>query len=244
MIRTIIIVFAVIIFFLFSVITVPVILIAGLFDRYTRDMIALRCVQFIFRIILFLSGAKITVEGKEHVFKDRAALYALNHRGFFDILLTYVNMKRPSGFVSKIEIKKVPFLNFWMYFVRCIFLDRNDPKSSIRTIADMTNRLKGGCSVCICPEGTRNRTEQNLLPFKSGSFRVALKAGTPVVPVAVYNTNAVLEDHFPRIRPAKVFISFLEPIETAQLKKSDTDALCQQVYDAIDRKIESFKQAL
>lgn len=241
MIRLILAVLSAVIFFILTIINYPIMFVIGLFDKYKKDMYALGCVKTIFRIILFFTGTKIIVKGKENIINDRPALYTLNHYGMFDVLITYIQMKRPTGFVSKVEIKKVPVLNLWMKFVHCIFLDREDARSSMKMLVDSVNNMKNGYSMCICPEGTRNKTEDNTLPFKAGSFKIATKVNAPVVPVAVYNTNAVFEDHIPFVKAAKVYIEFLPAIETEKLDNEEKKVLHDTVRQMIDERIQYVK---
>lgn len=241
MLRLILAVLAALIFFVLTIITYPIMLIIGLFSSNKRDVFALGCVKVIFRIILFLTGTKVIVRGRENIIADRAALYTLNHYGIFDILITYIYMIRPTGFVSKAEIKKIPMLNFWMGFVHCLFLDRDDPRSAMKMLVDAVNNIKNGYSVCICPEGTRNKTSENTLPFKAGSFRIATKTSAPVVPVAVYNTNSIFEDHIPFVKSAKVYIEFLNPIETADLSNDEKKELHERVQALISERIQFVK---
>lgn len=241
MIRFILAVLSAVIFFILTVVNYPIMLIIGVFDKYKKDMYALGCVKVIFRIILFITGTKIILKGKENIIVDRPALYTLNHYGMFDVLITYIQMKRPTGFVSKMEVKKVPLLNLWMKFVHCIFLDREDVRSSMKMLIDSVENMKNGYSMCICPEGTRNKTEDNTLPFKAGSFKIATKVNAPIVPVAIYNTNAVFEDHVPFVKANKVYLEFLPAIETSNLDNESKKNLHETVRQLIDERIQYVK---
>lgn len=241
MIRLLLAVLAAIIFLILTIITYPIMLVLGLSDKYKKDMFALNCVKTVFRVILFLAGTKVIVKGKENIIKDRPALYTLNHYGIFDVLITYIHMLRPTGFVSKIEVKKIPMLNLWMKFVHCIFLDRDDVRSSMKILLDSVENMKNGYSMCICPEGTRNKTEENTLPFKAGSFKIATKVNAPVVPVAIYNTNDVFEDHIPFVKPVKVYIEFLPAIETGEMDNDEKKVIHETVRSLIDERIQYVK---
>lgn len=241
MIRLILAVLSAVIFFILTIVTYPVMLIIGLTDKYKKDLFAMNCVKTIFRIILFITGTKVIVKGKENVIKDRPALYTLNHFGIFDVLITYIHMLRPTGFVSKVEVKKIPMLNLWMRFLHCIFLDRDDARSSMKMLLDSVENMKNGYSMCICPEGTRNKSEENTLPFKAGSFKIATKVNAPVVPVAIYNTNAVFEDHIPFVKSVKVYIEFLPAIETGEMDNDEKKVIHETVRELINERIQYVK---
>ena len=168
--------------------------------------------------VLFLSGIKKKVIGVERVPKDRSVLFIINHRGFFDVILAFYTVPVLSGFVSKKEIAKVPGLRLWMRLIRCVFLDRENPREGIKAILKGIENIKNGTSMFISPEGTRNSGE-GLLEFKPGSLKMAEKAGCPIVPVAITNANKVFEDHLPWIKPAEMTIEYGEPIYIQELSK-------------------------
>ena len=116
-------------------------------------------------------------------------------------------------------MEKVPLLSTWMHFVYCLFLDRENPKEGLKTILQAIDYVKKGISICIFPEGTRNKNEQlsDLLPFKEGSLKIAEKSGCPVVPVAIKGTAEVFEKHIPLICPSHVVIEFGEPFIVKEL---------------------------
>ena len=111
-------------------------------------------------------------------------LYIGNHRSYFDILLTYVRCPDLTGYVAKAEMEKIPLLSNWMRYLHCLFLDRKDIKKGLKTILTGVKKMKSGISICIFPEGTRNRSESelDLLPFHEGSFKLATRSGCPIVP--------------------------------------------------------------
>lgn len=241
MIRLILAVLSAVIFFILTIINYPIMLIIGRKDKYKRDMYALNCVKAVFRVILYVSGTEVIAVGTENIIEDRAALYTLNHYGMFDVLITYIHMLRPTGFVSKIEVKKVPLLNLWMKFVHCVFLDREDVRSSMKMLLDSVENMKKGYSMCICPEGTRNKTVDNTLPFKAGSFKIATKVNAPIVPVAVYNTNFIFENHIPFVKKTTVYIEFLPAIETSELDNEAKKNIHETVRQLIDERIQYVK---
>lgn len=208
---------------LYFIVGIPVFLfmwILGKFDMNKRSRFAQFCVRWAFRIILFISGTKLDVRGLEKLDSNEAYMYVGDHRSFFDIIIAYSLVPGITGFVAKKEIGKVPFLNWWMYFVNCLFLDRDNIKEGLKTILTAIDHIKKGISIFIFPEGTRSRTGE-MLPFHEGSFKIAQKSGCPVVPVTFVNTSAILENHFPWIRPAKVIIEFGTPTLLSSLAKED-----------------------
>ena len=134
-------------------------------------------------------------------------------------MLTYPRVPRPTGYVAKKEIEKVPLLNVWMRDLHCLFLDRNDVKAGAKMILTAVDMIKNGISVCIFPEGTRSKTEGEFLPFHEGSFKIASKSGCPIVPMTIVGSAGIFEDHFPKIKRAKVVVEYGKPIYVKELPK-------------------------
>lgn len=209
---------------LFLILSIPLMFtewIIGKFSPDAKNRRSLAIVNWAFRCILFLTGVKITVIGEENVPKDTAVLYVANHRSFFDILLTYVRVPRPTGYISKVELLKVPLLRRWMKNLHCLFLDRNDIKKGMQTILEGIEKVKSGISICIFPEGSRNKEPDTFLPFHGGSFKIAQKSGCPIIPICLNNTSDIWEDHFPKIKKTHVIIEYCKPVYINELAPED-----------------------
>jgi len=155
----------------FLILSIPILLvewIIGKFNPMAKEISSLRIVQAVFRFILWVAGVKLTVIGEENVPTDVPVLYIGNHRSFFDVPLTYPRCPIRTGYIAKKEMEKVPLLSTWMKRLHCLFLDRNDLKQGLKTILTAIEKVKSGISICIFPEGTRNKNEDELdmLPFQ------------------------------------------------------------------------------
>ena len=132
MIRLILVLFAVVAFLILSI---PILIVEWLIGKKNpklRDESSLHIVQFMFRLIQWLAGTKVTVIGEENVPKDIPVLYIGNHRSFFDIVITYARCPRLTGYVAKDSMKKVPLLSVWMERLYCLFLSRS--KTAFRCV--------------------------------------------------------------------------------------------------------------
>lgn len=137
---------------LFLILSIPMLIaewIIGKFNMNLRNRSSLAIVNWAFRCVRFLCGTKVIVLGKENVPKDSAVLYVGNHRSFFDIVLTYPLVARPTGYVAKKEIKKIPLLYHWIKLVNCLFLDRDNIREGLKTILAGVEKAKSGISICI-----------------------------------------------------------------------------------------------
>ena len=214
----------------YLILSIPILLVEWIIGRFSpekKDISSLRIIQAVFRFILKITGAKITVIGEENVPKDTPVLYIGNHRSYFDILLTYSRCPIRTGYIAKKEMEKIPLLSTWMRYLHCLFLDRKDIKQGLKTILTAVDKVKSGISICIFPEGTRNKgtDELELLPFHDGSFKIATKSGCPIIPMAISNSAEIFENHFPKIKPCKVVVEYGKPIYPEELSREDKKRL-------------------
>ncbi|MDO4320923.1 MAG: lysophospholipid acyltransferase family protein [Lachnospiraceae bacterium] len=223
----------------FLILSIPVFLvewIIGKFNPSLRDISSLRIVQGAFKIVAWLAGIKLTVIGEENIPKDTPVLFIGNHRSYFDIVLTYARCQRPTGYIAKKEMEKIPLLSRWMKFLHCLFLDRSDIREGLKVILAAIEKMKNGISIMIFPEGTRNKnaSELELLPFHEGSFKIATKSECPIVPVSINNSSAVFEDHFPSIKGVPVIIEYGKPINPKELSREEQKFLGRHVQSIIE----------
>ena len=207
---------------LFLVLGIPLLLIEwviGKFNQRAKDISSLRIVQWAFKVILFLSGTKVVIKGEENVPKNEPVLYVGNHRSYFDIVITYSRVPDLTGYIAKKEMLRWPLLVNWMKNLHCLFLDRQDVKQGLKTILTAIDKVKAGISICIFPEGTRNRVNDTFMEFHEGSFKVASKSGCAVVPMAIYNSAAIFEDHIPWIRKTTVIVEYGKPFYIKDLPR-------------------------
>lgn len=244
MLRFIIIAVLCVLFLILSLPLLGIEWIIGKINPGAKDRSSLAIVKGVFRFVVFLSGTKVTVKGLENLPTDRSVLYIGNHRSYFDIIINYIYMPGLTGFVAKKETSKIPSFRVWMKYAKCLFLDRDDIKQGLQTILSAIEYVKQGISIFIFPEGTRNKTDEALLPFKAGSFKIATKSGCDIIPVSINNTSAIFEDHMPIIRKTHVIIEYGKPISVKDLSRDELKALPDTVRDNILYMYEQNKAAV
>ncbi len=218
--------------------------IIGKFNPDVKSRSSLAIVNWAFRNVIRLAGVKVIAIGEERIPKDTAVLYVGNHRSYFDVILTYVRVPRPTGYIAKKEMEKAPLLSNWMRNLHCLFLDRNDVKQGMKIILQAIEKVKNGISIAIFPEGTRNRQPDCLLPFHNGSFKIAEKGDVPIIPMSIVNTGAIWEDHLPKMKKATVIIEYCDPVYVKDLDKEDRKDLGKYVGNIIMDKYMKNKKML
>lgn len=224
---------------LYFAISLPIQLAELIIEKFNMDLrnkTSLAYVKFGFRCACLISGVKLTVEGYDNIPDDEAVLFVGNHTSLFDIIVTYPLMKRPTGYVAKKELKKIPFLSWLMYFVNCIFLDRKDPREGLKSVLHAADLIKSGVSIFLFPEGTRSK-DGKLHEFKDGGMKIATKSQSPIVPVGITGTSNLFERQFPRIKPSKVKVVFGKPIYTKDMSRAEQKGLSNMVHEEVAKLI-------
>ncbi|MBQ1983769.1 MAG: 1-acyl-sn-glycerol-3-phosphate acyltransferase, partial [Spirochaetaceae bacterium] len=128
------------------------------------------------------TGAQVEVTGIENVPTDRSVVYIGNHQGIFDIPLLLGYIPYQKAFIAKIEILKIPMISDWMKLMKCVFLDRKNPRQSVEAMHQGMENVKNGYSMVIFPEGTRNKGGP-VKEIKPGSFKHALQTEADIYQV-------------------------------------------------------------
>lgn len=229
--------------FLYLIITLPILLILSLLGRKNPKLrldVSSNMVRGLMHVALFLAGIKVTVIGKERIPKDTPCLFVGNHRSLFDIPVTFVHLPQSTHIVAKKELAGIPLFKNWAENMGVLFFDRNNLKEGMKMILDGIKILKGGHSVMVFAEGTRNRGEKDLplLEFHEGTFRLASKSGRPIVPVSINNAKNIFEAHFPRVKRTHVIVEFGDPIRQEEIPAEKKRAVGAYVREIISETIE------
>jgi 1-acyl-sn-glycerol-3-phosphate acyltransferase len=185
------------------------------------------------RLALALTGIRFRVAGREHVPLGRAAVYCANHQSNVDPPVLFGALHPRMHILYKQEIDQIPILARAFRLGGFIPVDRRNREAAMRSIEAGAASIRSGNSFLIFPEGTRSKTDE-LLPFKKGGFVMALKAGAPIVPVAVQGGRAAMRRGSWIIRPVTVSIRVGPPVETAGLGLDDRDQLILRVRREIE----------
>lgn len=129
----------------------------------------------------FMGRFFIPVKKLGHVekFNDRAYVYVGNHLSVLDVVPVAISLDKPVHFMSKNELTKKRLGRWFTSICECIMVNRDG--TDVRALMQAMKYLKNGESVCVFPEGTRNKTNEIFLPFKGGAAALAIKTKTPIV---------------------------------------------------------------
>lgn len=185
------------------------------------------------RSLLVIARVRVEVEGLEKITPGTGYVFASNHLSYMDtpVVLSYIHAD--FRFMAKKGLFRIPLLGTHLIQAGHIPVPRDNPRAAVRTMNHAADAIrKRGVSVLIFPEGGRTE-DGHLQEFKDGGAYIAIKAGVPVIPIALTGTREVLAIHSATFRPGKVRLRIGDPIPTAGLTLRDRQALTQAVREQI-----------
>lgn len=206
-------------------------LLSSLFDRSGR-------VQHGFArlwswMILKTAMCPLTVEGRENLDLEHAAIYASNHQSALDIPSLYVGLDFQFRIMAKKELFLYPFMGWHLKRSGQIPIERENARSSLKSLIRASEAVRSGTPLLVFPEGGRS-PDGTIKPFLGGAFYVAIKGGVPIVPMALVGTYEALPMNSYVIRPHPVRLIIGKPISTEGMNPRDMDTLAAKVQKAIE----------
>jgi 1-acyl-sn-glycerol-3-phosphate acyltransferase len=178
-------------------------------------------------------GITFTISGAEKIVPGESYIITPNHQSFADIMALFVNLPIPFRWVIKKELLKIPLFGRALGATGAICLDRSDREQSVKSLQEGTNKLSGGWSVLIYPEGTR--TPDGLLhAFKKGAFMMAVQTGIPILPVTCNGAFKIMPRNSLLFRPGRVTLAIGDPILTKELTENSVLDLMERTWQAIN----------
>ncbi len=215
-------------------VTVPATLLTllfGLFDSHGKYAYLIS--RFWSWLILTVGGVSLRVSGLNRIDPRQQYVFMVNHQSNIDIPVLLQSLP---GFqlrwLAKKEILWVPFFGWAMWAARHIAVDRGDRNDALRSLKKAQERMAGGVSIVIFPEGTRS-SDGSLLPFKRGGFLLAVKTQKPIVPVTIVGSGKLLAKGDWRLRAGEIRVTVGTPISVEGGGAKNLRALTERVQELI-----------
>ena len=183
------------------------------------------------RIGLRIAGIRVHVEGLENI-PQGVCIFASNHASNLDPVALTPNIPRRISLLAKKEVFKIPVLSKAIRMAKIVPVDRGDSEAAAESVDLAIKYLKEGLSFCVYPEGTRSR-DGRLLPFKRGTFVMAIRAGVPVVPVSLAGTQNLMRKGDWLIYPGEVTVRFGPAVATTGYGMEQREELRRTVQNLV-----------
>lgn len=190
------------------------------------------CARLWCRMVAITILARIHVHGVENVEPGRPYVYMANHSSLIDTPALFAYLPHQFKIMAKRGLFYVPFMGWHLWTSGNFPVDRGDPRKTARSLRRVIDGVKGGKSLAGFPEGTRT-PDGHLQEFKPGMFKIAVRAGVPIVPVAIRGTFDLLPKTTLAPRPGRVDVFICPPIETAGVDDRRIDELIARTKAAI-----------
>lgn len=185
-------------------------------------------------VLLWAGGARLQVQGREHVDPRRPTLYISNHQSTIDIPVLFMAIPANLRFVAKKQLAYVPLMGWYMAVAGYIFVDRGNRAKAIASLERAAQRIRKGVSLIMYAEGTRS-PDGRILPFKKGPFQLALKSGVAVCPVTIEGSGKLMPKNRWTITPGPIKVKIGAPIDTSRYGPEDRERLIHDVREVIIR---------
>ena len=189
------------------------------------------------KVILRVCGIQVRAKGQENVNPLMPRIYMTNHQSYFDIFALLANIPVDFKFILKQELMKLPFLGPAMRRAGYIGIVREEPRKAIQSMNEAAEKIKAGLSVVMFPEGTRS-VDGRLLPFKKGGFKLALKSGCDIVPVAINNSYRIVPKGSLKINKGTFQICIGRPIPVKNYDRKRIVQLMERVREGMLKQME------
>ncbi len=172
-----------------------------------------------------MMGWSIEVENRERLEAFRPCVIVANHQSFLDVVTFGAIFPRRTVSAGKREIGRIPIFGWFYRLSGNLIIDRAHARSALESLEQAARTMaEEKIAVWFMPEGHRN-TGPELLPFKTGAFRLALAAGAPIVPIVAEPLTVVCDTNRHLARPGHLRMRVLEPVATEGLDSKDLPSL-------------------
>ncbi|MEQ1949489.1 MAG: lysophospholipid acyltransferase family protein [Bryobacteraceae bacterium] len=184
------------------------------------------------RSLLLFAGVKVKVEGLEKL-PGRSCVICSNHLSYMDTPVVLSSIPERFRFLAKRGLFEIPFLGTHLTQAGHIPVPREDPRAAVKTMTQAAEIIRTrGISMLVFPEGGRS-FDGVLQPFKEGAAYIAIKAGVPIVPIALIGTREVLPMGGKVFRRGTVIVRVSDPVPTEGLTLKGREQVITAVRERI-----------
>ena len=195
-------------------------------------------------VAIWVSRISLKAEGLEKLPDDGKFLLVSNHVSAYDpVILLHLLKKYRMMFISKPENFDIPIAGFLMKKSGFLAIDRENPRNALKIIYDAADFITAKeCPAVIYPEGTRNKAPENgLLPFHSGVFKIAKRAGVPVVVAASCGTEQISRN-WP-LKKSKVRLKIAAVLDADEISSHNDKEISERVEKIMKAALEELHEA-
>jgi 1-acyl-sn-glycerol-3-phosphate acyltransferase len=205
-------------------------LIASLFDKH-GDM-QHRLAQLWAKVTLAVSFVRVRSEGVEKLDPKGSYVFVANHGSFMDIPAALAAIPQQFRFFAKKGLYKIPFLGSHLNRAGHLPVDHSNARNSLKSMTEGARVVAArGISMLLFPEG--GRSAAGLRDFKEGAAYIAIKAGVPIVPVAIIGMRELLPMGSLHLRSGSVTVRVGDPVPTKGMTIRDREELTTQMHGAV-----------
>jgi 1-acyl-sn-glycerol-3-phosphate acyltransferase len=190
------------------------------------------CARWWCRLVAWTIFARIRLQGADRVEPGRAYVYMANHASLIDTPALFAYLPYQFRIMAKKSLFYVPFMGWHLWTAGHFPIDRSNPRKTATSLRRVIDGVKRGRSLAVFPEGRRT-DDGTLQTFFPGAFKIALKAGVPIVPVTIRGTFHLLPRTTLAPRPGRVDVILSDPIDTTGYTEKTLPELIQRTKDAI-----------
>jgi len=184
------------------------------------------------KIVLAVSFIRVRSEGVEKLDPKGSYVFVANHSSYMDIPALLSVLPQQYRFFAKSGLYRIPFLGWHLRWAGHLPVDRSNARNSLKSMSAGAQAVRDrGISVVLFPEGGRSPT--GLREFREGAAYIAIKAGVPIVAVAIVGMRELLPMNSIHIRNGRVVVRVGEPIPTSGLKSTNRAELTERLYRQI-----------
>lgn len=192
-------------------------------------------------LIIKTVGVKVTVKGRNNIDKKKTYIYISNHLSNFDVFLLVNLLPAKMRILAKRSLFYIPIFGWSIFLAGYISVEKEDQPGLLKSFTKVAEKIKKGKPVLFFAEGSRS-TDGTLQPFKKGAFLIALKAGVPIVPIAISGTNRIMPPYTSKIHSGNVKVLIGKPIPIENYRIGQVSELMNDTRREIAKNLELLKE--